>query len=367
VPPPQGENRCHGGCNVGRQPLDRSVLDWEVAGRPQARCQASHHQPPSREPSPGRNPAQLFEELMSHIPAMRLAATGLEPTVLEMDEAQRALFRATATDWEIKNSRIIAIGGMTPVVDDANAVLAYLKAYSSSGVYHLDCFDVNGGNIFATTTGERPLEDSIGNEILATIVTLGGAVAVRAIARGVLSSAASSLGNALTRITVVAARGISAEAEESVLLALRSIRARAIVRSFVRRGVKVVVNIGGEAGPEELAKYGEQIALNHQVRMSIAKRFIPNLVKEPGENIGLVFRENTIDLVVSRKLDASIDVERIAQGAFRVLRSGGRLEMRIYTNHPEFGNQFVQALIRAGFERNSIQNLGNTLFMAVKP
>src|SRR4051812_16250889 len=123
MPPPEGENRCHGGCNVGQQPVNRAVQDWEIVGRPQTRCQVSHHQPPSRDPAPTLNIAQRFEAVMSHIPAMRLTAEGFEPAFLDLDESQRLIYRSTATDWEKQFSRILTVVGASPVVDDVNTVV----------------------------------------------------------------------------------------------------------------------------------------------------------------------------------------------------------------------------------------------------
>ncbi len=221
------------------------------------------------------------------------------------------------------------------------------------------------GNVLDHQIQEDPLEeDVLGNELVATIVTLGGSLVLRSLARVVLARAAATLGKAIAEIVVVSARGISVEAESSVLLFLRSRRAQSIVSAFVSRGVKVIVNIGGEAGKEEIAQFGEQIALNNQVRMGIAKRFVPNLIKEPGENIASVFESESVDKVVSRKLDASFDTKKVAEGAFKVLKQGGELNMSVFTNNPEFGARFSKALTDAGFK--NVTKVGNAFFTAVK-
>ena len=84
--------------------------------------------------------------------------------------------------------------------------------------------------------------------------------------------------------------------------------------------------------------------------MGIAKRFVPNLVKANGEQIGEVFGPNTINKVVSRRLDANFDVNKLAQGAFRHTNLGGAVEMQIYSNNPVFATTFKTALKNAKFK-----------------
>jgi hypothetical protein len=374
--PPEGEQRCHGSCNVGAQPTDRAVDPWEIAGRSQTRCDVSHHLPPSRAPERPRDLPQLFEELASNVPALVATADGFVSVTLVMDQAQRAAFRLIATPYEITRSQILNASvfpnsdqalAATPIIDDVNTVIAYFEL-GRFDIHSLHIIrDVDGNELLRETETRAEAEsDELGNQLLATIVTLGGAILVRALARAVVRLVATDLASAVLKAGINAARGISPEAADVVLLFLRSLRARSIVRSFVRRGLKVVVSIGGEAGPEEVAKFGEQIALNHQVRMGIGRRYIPHLIKEPGENIGRVFEEETVDRVVSRRLDAWFDTDRVAEGAFKVLKKGGDLNMELFTNNPEFGSRFVQSLIKAGFDPKKIQNMGNTVFIAVK-
>src|SRR5258706_10820051 len=87
--------------------------------------------------------------------------------------------------------------------------------------------------------------------------------------------------------------------------------------------------------------------------MGVAKRFVPNLVKANGEQIGEVFGQNTIDKIVSRRLDASFDVIKFARGASRVLKPGGTIEMELYSNNPAFSASFKAALQNAGFKNIS--------------
>jgi len=375
--PPEGEQRCHGSCNVGAQPTNHAPDVWEIAGRPQTHCDVSHHLPPSRIPEPPRDLARLAEELASNVPALVATAEGFVSVTLVMDQIQRAAFRLIATPYEISRSQILNVSvfpnsdqalAATPIIDDANTVIAYFEL-GRRDIHSIHIIrDVDGNELLRETETRAEAEDDVvGNELLATIVTLGGAVLIRALARAVVSTVARDLAAAALKAGINAARGISPEAADLVLLFLRSLRARSIVKSFVRRGLKVVVSIGGEAGPEEVAEFGEQIALNHQVRMGIGRRYIPNLVKEPGENIGKVFEAETVDRVVSRKLDVGFDTDQVAQGAFKVLKSGGDVCMHVFTSDPNFGSRFVQSLIKAGFDPSRVKNIGNSLFLAVKP
>jgi hypothetical protein len=372
--PPEGEQRCHGSCNVGSQPTDKALRAWEVVGRPQTSCNSSHHLPPSKIPEPARDLEDLSEYLASHIQALSITNGGFDSVVLVMDQTQRAAHRAIATPYELSRSSILNVsvmltttgaGAAIPIIDDINAVVAYLEVGHRDIHRLLILRDINGKELTTQVETRSEAEDSIGNEILATIVTLGGAILLKALAKVVVSEVAGTLSAAAIKAGVTAVKGISPEAGDLVLLFLRSLRARSIVRSFTQRGLKVVVNIGGEAGKEEIATFGEQIALNNQVRFGIGKKYVPNLVKEAGENIGNVFEENTVDKIVSRRLDRGIDTERVANGAFKVLKSGGQVNMQLFAPGSDIASRFVEALNKAGFK--SVQNLGDTLFMAVKP
>ena len=364
--PPNGEQRCHGSCNVGQQPTVQAIQDWSVVARPSAHCDVSHHRPPSRAFVPiGPSLATFYDVMLSHVPVLRENSDNLEGAFIDLDETTRIQYQANATPWELQHSRLLTLSGYTPIVDDVNTVLAYARSYKSTGVYQFVIYSVDGDRLWSTTTGEDPVEsDVLGNELLAAIVTLGGSLIVKSMARGVMAAVASRAEGLLTKVVLTAAKGLSEEGQSAVLLALRSMRARALVKAFTRRGAKVIVNIGGEAGPEEVAQFGEQIALNHAVRFGAAKRFVPNLIKEPGENIGRVFEPGTIDKIVSRKLDAAFDVEQVATGSYKALKSSGELSMQIHTHNPEFLNSFVQALKGAGFK--DVKTLGNVV-LATKP
>lgn len=288
---------------------------------------------------------------------------------LTQSSSENADFVKNATDWEKSNSPLLTGSNKwTAIIDEPETVIAYTAIESNVGVFHLVVRDIDGAAIVDQIVGEIPLEpDPLGDALASTIITLGAGLIVRSIAAGIARMAASTVIAAGVKIASLAiSRVVAGETTEGVVLtALRSIRAQAIVKAIQGRGAQVIVNIGGEAGSEEIAKWGvDQIALNNQVRMGIAKRFVPNLVKANGEQIGEVFGPNTINKVVSRRLDANFDVNKLAQGAFRVLKPGGTVEMQIYSNNPAFATAFKTALKNAGFK-----NIGadfNVNFTAVK-
>jgi hypothetical protein len=368
----QGEQRCHGACNVGRQPIDKAVQAWEIAGRPLIHTDACHHQPPSRNPGLTLPPLTQFVPLHDAIRVLRITTNGLRDTTLDVSPEQVAAFRANATEYELNHSGMLhPPNGAVPVVDDAGTVLAYLDTFTVTGVHHLLFHDING-EVMNHQTQEEPLQaDTLGNEIVATVVTLGGALVLRAIARSVLARAATSfLGKTLTDVSLAAARGISPEAERAMFLFLRSLRAQRLVSGFVARGLRVTVNIGGEGAPGEIAKFGEHITVS-LLRPSVGKRYIANLIKEPGENIARLFRPRSIDRIVSRELDVlSLDTDRLAEGSFEVLRPGGTMNMEFHPGSLEaaeaFGQKFFDSLVKAGFDPSKIRRVSGFVFDVVK-
>ena len=293
----------------------------------------------------------------------------LRRTTLTLSTSQSADFAKNATDWENNNSPLVTGSHKwTPIIDDAETIIAYTSVESNVGVFHLVFRDINGAIIVDEIVGEKPLEpDPLGDALASTILTLGAGLIVRSIAAGIARMATSTAIAAGVKIVSLAiSRVVAGETTEGVVLtALRSIRAQAIVKAVQSRGLQVIVNIGGEAGSEEIGLWGaDQIALNPQVRMGMAKKFVPNLVKANGEQIGEVFGPNTISKVVSRRLDANFDVNKLAQGAFRVVKPGGTVEMQLFGGDPVFGAAFETALKNAQFR--NVENLGNVLFKAVK-
>jgi hypothetical protein len=318
-----------------------------------ATCQPGHHG--HRSPERGIDPTALdaaVEYMRAHVQALRLTAEGTEETELVVPDDERARFRQTATAWELDNSRILnLVGRWMPIVDDADLVVAYARYQTSTGVHWVHIADIEGHEIHAFSIGEIGLQDDpIGNELVAIVATLGIAAIVRGVSSGLARRAAEGVIRGATAVTISVARLAGPGVARVTLLVLRSMRARSLVAGLRRSGTEVIVNIGGEAGSEEVARFGaHQIALNAAVRFR--GRRVANLVKEPGEAIGDVFLPNSIDRVVARRLDASFDVTRVAQGAFRVLRPGGRLGMELFpaSGNPAFAAQFRRALTDAGF------------------
>jgi len=354
---------CNGNRHAGTEPSptnrnsDRNFNDRTT-------CQPGHHQTRLERPV---DLSAIVDYMGSHIEALRLTTDDFQATTLDFGDAQREIFRAAATQWELRNSRIVNLASRwMPIVDDANTVVAYASPENRGGVHHLWICDIDGNGLYHRVTGEVGLQDSVGNEIVAIAATIGFGLVVRGIASGLLESLSSAVARGITNASVAVASRLAGEGgERLLLLVLRAMRARAIVRSLQQRGLQVVVNIGGEAGVQEVAEFGaNQIALNNQVRMSVSRRFVPNLVKEPGEAIGDIFGPETVDRVVARRLDASFDTNRVAQGAFRVLRRGGTLDMHVYTNDAGFAQRFADALRRAGFR--NVSSLHNCRFSATK-
>jgi hypothetical protein len=323
---------------------------------------------------------ERLQWMASHVEALRIEDTGLRQIVLVLSPQERAAFRSVATDWELSNSRILNVlfptdrAGVVigvPIVDDLNTVLAYFDLRREIAFVR----DIDG-TVIAQQTWEIPLEpDPIGQAIIDIIGTLGVGL-ITSMLRSMTVAVLSRAGSALAEAAIVVARGISAEAETGLLLVLRAQRAQFIVRAFKAQGLEAIANVGGEGGAEEIAKFGKQIALNPSPRESAG--FVPFLIEENGENIGKVFKPESLDAVVSHELDVltkdggltfTFGMNDFARGAFKTLRPGGRLTMGFHLGlgtEAKFGEQFVKALVDAGFNPKNIQNFGNRAFRAIK-
>jgi hypothetical protein len=297
-----------------------------------------------------------------------LAEGRLERGKITLNSEENAAFAKVATDWEQKNCPLLTGSNRwTIITDDAETIIGYTSIADVTGVFHLWIKDINGEMVTDRTVGEKPLEpDPLGDSVAATVLTLGASLVLRSVAAGIARVASAAAAAGARVVSIAVSRVVAGDVTDGVVLtALRSVRAQAIAKALQARGIPVIVNIGGEAGTEELIAFGpDQIALNHQVRMGIAKRFVPNLVKENGERIGEVFGENIIDKVVSRRLDANFDVIKLSRGAFRALKPGGTVEMQIFSNNAAFADAFITALENAGFKNVSADF--NVLFKAVK-
>jgi hypothetical protein len=198
------------------------------------------------------------------------------------------------------------------------------------------------------------VEDVVGNELVAAIATLGGSLLIRSLARAAITSSSRFLGKAIAEGAIDAARGVTTTAFHLATLGLRAIRARSLVRTFRSRGLKVIVNIGGEAAEHEL-RLGAQISVNpFGLGRGQIKRIVPNLIREEGEQIGTLFGKETVDQIISSKLPTSLDTRAIAEGAAKVLKPGGQLRMSFLPKQ-EYVDNFVSQLRAAGFKSAKAQ------------
>jgi Domain of unknown function (DUF4157) len=138
--------------------------------------------------------------------------------------------------------------------------------------------------------------------------------------------------------------------------------AREMVNELRKNGKEVVINLGGEAAESELKQWPYAVNLNPTPRVAE----VPNLVREPAGRLGELFEAGSADKVVSNRLPKSAlsgeNLDKVAKGAFDVLRKGGEIDMHIYGGHPGF----QAALERAGFDPANIQNESNSYFTAIK-
>ncbi|GHO49879.1 hypothetical protein [Ktedonospora formicarum] len=70
--------------------------------------------------------------------------------------------------------------------------------------------------------------------------------------------------------------------------------------------------------------------------------------------IGTLFEAGTVDKVVgNRLLISKLGLDEIAQGAYKILRSGGTFDMNFFPN--EDVKLVAEALKRAGFENVNVE------------
>lgn len=242
-----GEQRCHGSCQIGGPPRLSESDAWAALSRPQTQCQTSHHRPSPPQPVPFRNLAAEWEYIASHIAALRLKEQDLESFTLVMDATLRADFAKLATPWEKTHSRILVMSGVpdfgspaTPVFAESGMLIAYAQNYQSSGVFRVRVFDVNGNMLSDQSVGELGLaDDPVGNELAAAIATLGVSVAV-----GVARRIASMAMSAAVRSTVRA--GASRFLAAIAAIAARVISWRTASGAALERLLKTMVNLQGK-------------------------------------------------------------------------------------------------------------------------
>jgi hypothetical protein len=118
------------------------------------------------------------------------------------------------------------------------------------------------------------------------------------------------------------------------------------LRSTVGR---VVVNIGGQNAPGELANVINLNPLASEAPRDVSR--IPNLVRAPGELVGEIFEPGAVDEITSRLIERGwIDWNTTARGSIKALTPGGRISIVPFgAQNPEFVRAIASALEEAGF------------------
>jgi hypothetical protein len=149
----------------------------------------------------------------------------------------------------------------------------------------------------------------------------------------------------------------------------RSPRATAqrLVAELIRQGKRVVVNIGGEASPNDIARWGDAalFAINLNSLMETRPQSgIPNLVRADAARIGELFDAGQVDEIISMRLPPDVlDWQTIIPGAHRTLKPGGRITI----NFQGVGSDaplIVEAMRHARFR--NIENLSGAVITAIK-
>ena len=126
-------------------------------------------------------------------------------------------------------------------------------------------------------------------------------------------------------------------------------------------GHDIIVNIRGTGARHEPAH-----AINLNPNRVAPRRGIPNHIAEPGETIANHFAAGSVDQVVGHHLPPNVlNWDRIAPGAFTVLRPGGRFEIYFRGAHPGDAARLASALREAGFQ--AVEVISNVLIRARKP
>lgn len=121
--------------------------------------------------------------------------------------------------------------------------------------------------------------------------------------------------------------------------------ARALVTKLRSQGKKIIVNIGGTG-----ARHEPPDAINVNPNTVAPRKNIPNWVAAKGEIIGSLFEPNTIDQVIGNRLfPGTVNWRTLAQGAYRVMRSGGQFKVNFYTQNKNEIVGLFTALQSAGF------------------
>ena len=279
------------------------------------------------------------------------------------------------TEWE---QRIAYDLAYRPVFEDEGTLL--LGYYRSSGGYE-EIRDREGTIVWSDEIGlETPLLSPV-DLIGPGVIRVGGRLGIRFVglfisgfaarqtARGIGLAAARRAGQAvMDRLRQTATRVIARLAARQQIRAVAR-EAQRLVVSIREQFGRVVANLGGEG---EVANV---INVNNLSAVGESGVAIPNLVRASAEQIGRIFRPSSLDEIISHQLiPTSFNWSQVASGCFRVLRSGSRVTIRFRWSDPEQARRLIQALRRAGFPQDAIQNFplagggpSNAVIIAIKP
>lgn len=179
-----------------------------------------------------------------------------------------------------------------------------------------------------------------------------------------------------TRAGVRASEGVSpfrawfrrqlARLVELIPQSLRS-GAQRLVAELIRRGRRVVVNLGGEASPSDIARWGDTArdAINlNPLTVARPQSGIPNLVRADAARIGDLFNPSQVDEIISTRLPPNtLDWQRTIPGAHRVLKPGGRITIS-FQGVGSDADVIIAEMQRLGFR--DIENLAGAVIRAVK-
>lgn len=294
------------------------------------------------------------------------------------------------TEWE-RSTATHPRSTFTPLFEDAGTTL--LGWYRES----------NGYEVIRDRLGQRVWSDEIGLQTpLFTPLDLVGPGAFRVagrlgirfvglfmarsasrqVARG-LGWAAASAGAAaviarLRRSALRAAESLASSvgaggsaSSMARLAASAHLRARAqeLVARILREGRRVVVNIGGEASPNDIARWGD--LARHAINLNPldarrAAETVPRLVQTGAENIGRLFSRGQVDEIISMRLEpATMNWPQIVSGAHRVLRPGGRITIN-FQGHTDDIRAIVQAMNATRPPFRNIETFANTVVVAIR-
>ena len=169
----------------------------------------------------------------------------------------------------------------------------------------------------------------------------------------------------------VAARGLLSRADTTIAgqllrrVSMPSVRvSRRVATALTDRlgaGQPIIVNIGG-AG----ARHEPPTAININPNIVARRPNIPQHVQAFGEDIGSLFPGGSVDRVVAFGLaDDVLNWDRVAAGAFRVLKPGGRVDIRFRWPTVEDAGRLQAALRRAGFHDIRVQH--HAIVTATRP